>query len=455
MSKAELIASILAELRRAQTERWIPPAPGKVKRLELPPVLPVDGTGGHIAVTTGLLESVRAYAGIWSDNDPSLKLRFKSSDLVDLAGRSFGAVLANIDLARSDPELCDEIRQGVDSDLSRRARYDHRPVDVILGCHLFRGSQAYPIRIGPVVFETREAWLTRIAEEKGLSDTITRRLQKSWSGSRVRKRKSSWDEASERYIFDAVGQRPVVCTVETDGLSSKMVGEKGVLAARLAMTAISLMWSHPAEGLSWMNLIFDGSTFHRRYALLGSNGRVGSSSSLSQMPEGRWVNEELLSDLARYQPIFDVLGECIKSFVQPEAPLERPRLSKSIFLSLWWLQSASCEEADQIATAKFVASMDSLVKGQSAKAIMRFLKVRGSYDEESSLMANGRSTKSVINELYGARRSELLHGSSADFAHDWSGPRSTAEAVARLCLVLACAWIVEHPMVDDLEALSQ
>ena len=64
-----------------------------------------------------------------------------------------------------------------------------------------------------------------------------------------------------------------------------------------------------------------------------------------------------------------------------------------------------------------------LVKGQNANSIMKFLKARGNYDEHSSLMADGRTTKSVITELYGLRRSQLLHGSSVDFAHDWSSAR--------------------------------
>ena len=98
--------------------------------------------------------------------------------------------------------------------------------------------------------------------------------------------------------------------------------------------------------------------------------------------------------------------------------------------------------------------MDALAKGQNANAIMKFLKARGGYDSRSSLLADGRTNKNVIDELYGLRRSQLLHGSSVDFAHDWSSARSTAEAVARLCLVLACEWIDKHRDVDDLEALS-
>ena len=455
MNKFELIELILGELRRAQTERWVPPRNGHVKRIELPPVLPVDEVGGHISVTQDLLGAVRQYSRIWSDSDASLKVRFTASELADLTGRAFGNVLSAIDLDRPNSELVDDVKNGVDRELATRAGYDRGPVEVILGCNLFRSSQAYPIYVGPVSFETREAWLTKASQQKRLSVVTRRRLARAWSGARIRKRKRSFDEAVERSVLESVGQRPIVCIVETNGLSSKMTSEKGVLAARLAMTGISLLWNHPSEGLSWMNLIYDGSAFHRRYALFAPHCWAGSSSSVSEMSLGRWVDDELLSDLNRYQPIFDILGAAIKSFVQPNAPIERPNLAKSIFLSLWWLQAGCREEADQIATAKFVSSVDALVVGQNAFAIMKFLKARGNYEDDSPLMADGRTTKSVITELYSLRRSQLLHGSSVDFAHDWSSARSTAEAVARLCLVLACAWMDKHPCHDDLKALSQ
>lgn len=455
MNKSELIGLILSELRLAQTDRWVPPKAGRVNRIELPPTLPVDESGGCISVTKRLLSAIWDYSCICVDNDPSLKVRFKASELADLTRRAFGNTLSSIDLERANSELLDEVKASVERDLARRTEYNFRPVEVILGCDLFRSGQAYPIVLGPVSFETREAWLARTSQEQRLSVVARRRLAKAWSGTRIRKRKPSFDEAVERSVLEAVGRRPVVCTVETDGLSSQMTSEKGLLAARLAMTAISLLWSHPGEGLSWMNLVYDGSPFHRRYALFAPDRWAGSSSTVSEIPGGRWVDDELLSDLKRYQPIFDILGAALKSFVQPNARIGRPNLVRSIFLSLWWLQAGCREEADQIATTKFVASMDALVHGQDASAIMKFLKARANYESDSSLMADGRTTKGVITELYSLRRSQLLHGSSVAFAQDWSGARSTAEAVARLCLTLACAWMDENPHVDDLEALSQ
>jgi hypothetical protein len=313
----------------------------------------------------------------------------------------------------------------------------------------------YPLRIGPVLFETREQWRVRSFNAGRLSKVTGRRLERLWTGRRVRKRARSFEEYAEQSILDAIGECPIVCTVETNGLSSKMMGEKAALAARLAMTALSLLWGHPSEGLKWMSLKFDGQPYHRAYAVFSESRYAGGLSSMSQLGSGRWTDQDLITQVAVYRPLFDVLAESITRFVQPGASTDRPRLNDAIFLSLWWLQAACREEADQIATAKFVSSMDALVKGQDAHAIMKFLKARGNYDSHSSLMTDGRTTKSVITELYSVRRSQLLHGSSVDFAQDWSSARSTAEAVARLCLVLASEWMENHPHVDELEAFSR
>lgn len=453
MSKNALINRILYDLRNARNERWSPPPNGPVKRVSFPPVLPIED--GVLSVTEDVLAAVHEYSEIWSNNDSSLKARFKKSELSDLAGRAFGQALASIDLDHPDAELTHHIRRLVDDSLCILARYDHKPVEVVLGCHLLEGENAYPIHIGPVSFETREQWLHRSTRMGRTSSTTTRRLKAMWAGGRVRRRKPSLDEHAERSIIDAIGECPIICTVEADGLSSKMLQEKSGLAARLAMTAISMMWSHPSQGLTWMNLLIDGRAFHKCYAVFGAGRHAGSFSSISQMPKGRWTDEELIAEVKRFQPIYDILGEAIRTFVQPDAPAPRPTLAASIFLSLWWLQAGCREQADQIATAKFVASMDALVTGDDPYAILKFLKARAGYEADSRLMTDGRTAKAVIFDLYSVRRSKLLHGSSVDFAHDWSSARATAESLAQFCLILACTWMTKNPEVDALAELSK
>ena len=261
-SKDDLIHKILSELRRAQIERWSPPPPGKVRQILLPPSLPLSD-GRQMSVTSGLLGAVSDYSKVILSNKPDLKSRFKNAELYQLVATSFGGALQTVDLDKSNMELSDKVKNDVDAKLHEMIERHREPIQLTLGCHLFDGEAAYPIAIGPVVFETREQWLSRAEYEGKLSAITARRLKATWDGRTLQKRKATYDSINERAMLDTVGQCLAVCTVSTDGLSSKMIKEKGLLAARLAMTAISLIWTRPSQGLSWMNLRYDGETFHR------------------------------------------------------------------------------------------------------------------------------------------------------------------------------------------------
>ncbi len=452
--KGDLLHTIVQELRTAQTAEWKPPTSGKIRMLDLPPELPI-GDGQQLRATQGLLDAVSAYARLHLENDPSLRPRFKVEEFTRLVERAFGKVLQPLDLDEPDHVLVALAAEGVGKLLDEWIAQYHRAVDLTLGCHLLKGDDAYPTRVGPVIFETREQWRQRAVDHGRLSRITARRLEASWGGKSLKKRTAkSFDVYTERAILDAVGDCPIVCTIETSGLSGKYVQEKGALAARIAMLAIALMWHHPSQALRWMNLLYDRRVFHRHVVSFNDKGRVGSNSELSQLPEGRWTDAALIADLREYQWLFDQIGEALFSYVQPTQATARPKVMNALFLSLWWFHEACREPLDQIATTKFAASMDALVVGQSAKDIIRFIGARLGPKPDDQIMADGRTTKDAIHKIYSASRSRLIHGNSTDFAHDWTQVRATAEAIGRHCIIAACDWLSKHPASDDLAALS-
>lgn len=453
-SKDDLILKVLVELRRAQIEPWAPPPPGKVRELRLPPGLPLSD-GRQMSVTSELLDAVSDYSEMILGNEPGLKSRFKSGELYQLAARSFGEALQSVDLDKTNIELRDAVKNDVDAQIREMIERHRQAIQLTLGCHLFDGDAAYPIAIGPVVFETREQWRSRTESEGKLTAITARRLKATWDGRTMRKRKTTHDSLIERAMLDAVGKCPVVCTVSTDGLSSKMIKEKGLLAARLAMTAISLIWTNPSQGLSWMNLRYDGQVFQQHYVLFRDDGYAGSSSGISQMPSGRWTDDEMISYLNSYQWLFDQVGEALNNYVQPAKSAERPTTMNALFLSLWWFYTACRELSDQMAVTWFAASMDALSGGKKAKGIMNFIDARLGVGADESIMKDGRSVKKVVTEIYDAGRSRMVHGSSDSFAHDWSDVRSAAEAIGRHCLIAAIDWLADNPKSDDIKALSQ
>jgi hypothetical protein len=452
-TKLELISVILEELSKAQHEQWVPPAPEKNVGLVLPPTLSVGG-GQHISATDKLLKAVSQYSMLILENQPVLKPQFKQNEFYSVVERAFGETLCELDFDQSDDSRQCQIKLSVDEKIEDQVQRHRRSLDLTLGCHLLDGEAAYPIKIGPVTFATREQWREQAEADGRLSRTTSRRFTAAWNGKKLGKRKPSFDAINETALLETIGNCLTVCTVSSNGLSTKMLKEKALIGARIAMTAISLMWRSPSQGLKWMNLLYDGKLHGRQYVVFGQNGYAGSSSTLSQMPSGRWIDDDLVKDLKIYQLLFDQVGEALSNYLCPAEPITRPKIMNAMLLSLWWYYEACREESDHIAITKFAASMDALTGGKKANGIIRFISKHTGIEGDKPLMKDGRTPKSIIKQLYDQGRSRMIHGSSETFIHDWSDTRATAETVGRLCLVNALDWISQNPGIDDVKALS-
>ena len=204
-----------------------------------------------------------------------------------------------------------------------------------------------------------------------------------------------------------------------------------------------------------MNLIYDGPLHHRAYVLFGDKGRFGSSHSISQLPGGARVDQMFHEQVQEYAGIFDMLGEVLKSYVQPNHISTRPVVINALFLSILWFYEASIAPSDQIAVTKYAASLDTLSGGKKQNGIENLIEARIGHQPTEQLMGDGRTTREVIAEIYSIGRSRLLHGSSEKFAFDWSGLRATAESVSRLCLVEVISWLAENSEVNTIEQILE
>lgn len=452
--KTELIKVVLDELRRAQTLRWSPPPSGLVKSIQLPPTL-WFGDGRSIGATDELLVAVREFARIQWENEPEIRPRLEFNEFLKLTEQSFAIALSETDLDENDEENVAYISARVSSLASERLGRHSRELQLTVGCHLFASVEPFPLRVGPVLFETREGWLVRMLDEGKVSLTTARRLRMSWSGRQLRKRKASYDAHAERALFDAIGGSTVVCTVTTDGLSSKYVQTKGLLAARLAMAAFALLWNRPSEGLRWMRLQYDRKATHRYLAIFGDGRIVGSNAERVEFPSGRYVDADLLAQLKNSEWLFEQVGEALLNFVQPTKPSSRPITMNALFLSLWWFHEACREPSNQIATTMFAAAMDSLAGNKAANGIGKLITARLGPKPDDPLFRSGEASKTIISQIYDAGRSRFIHGSSKDFAHDWSETRGRAEIICRMLLVSCCDWLHENPQSNELKDLSR
>jgi hypothetical protein len=449
-TKEDLAQTIIREFKVAQEKPWAPPREGRVGKLVFPPLLP---TGGDIQLpaTEKLLDAVSAYADLVAHSNEAIKTSHKKHEWFEVVRRAFGAALYNAEHGYGDRRLVPDLLSAVDGIIASEITSIRKDVDLVLGCWLFESAGTYPINVGPVSFEWRTSWLERSKKADKISPITSRRLHgQVASAKRIRPRRS-FDGRKEQWIADAIGDCPAICTVRTNGLSGKLVEEKGVRAARLAMTAISLMWNRPSEGLSWMHLLYDGPFFHRCYVTFTEQG-MGAGSTFSRMPRG-YNQADLREGLREFQSYLDVLGQVIADYLAPHVKRRRPTLSNALFIGLWWYQQACREESNQIATTKFAASMDALAGGKGAGAILQLIAARLGCAPDKAIMPDGRTTKQVVERIYNAGRSRLIHGSSDDFAQDWSGIRVTAETLGRHILLEVCDWLAVNGEIDNLSAL--
>ena len=448
-SKTDLLKTISNEFSKAQKTglaQWRPPK----GEISFPPLLPV-GNGEQLAATNDLLKAVDGYANLLLRNSPELKSSFSSREFRSVVELAFGRTLNSL---QSNHPNAGSLGTAVDATIQDEIDSRKKDTGLLVGCWLFEDLSAYPITLGPVAFQPRLAWLGRQILAGNLSKTTARRLQKTWSGERVGRRKSGWDSYKERAIGDAIDRCPIICQVTTHGLSSDLVRQKGLLAARIAMAALSLPWQNSQQALERMNLIYDGPPRSRHYAVM-SGSRFGSGSSVVTTPFGQHSQGPLKPSLTQFQPTFDIIGEALAAYVNPHATVQRPQIANAIFLSAWWFYEGCREISDQMAVTAFAASLDALAAGGNAGGIKELIEARLGIAPSGSLMNDGRTASSVVDAVYNAARSRFIHGSSVDFVEDWTALRTTAMVVSRLMLLQITYWLHQNPAVYEVKDIRK
>lgn len=430
---------ILKDLRSIESYTW-QPSPFSDSRIELPPMLPL-GDGNYIYVTENILKLISKYSHIYWENSRECKSSFKKHEIEKLSTQIFAKILSEVDLRRTDDELCKNIIDEFNNKFKSEVCSFNKASYLTLGCHLLEGDVNYPIKIGPVVFERREQWLTRLREEGHISPIAERRVKNTWLGKKYKPRKLSKDSIFENGIIDTLGTRPITCTIETRNLSSIYIEEKGLLAARLAITALSLMWHLPSRALEFMRLTYD-KNLHHQHSIIYDSDRDKINILQPFHPRcGYRANETIKEIIKSYRLIFDQIGIALFNYVQPTIETSHKLYSiNHLFLSLWWFHEACREPSDQIATTKFAASMDSLTGGKQANGIIEFIEEHVGFKRKDPFTKDGSTIQQIIDNIYNKKRSQFIHGSSKNFNQDWSESRTKSELLSRICIIKYCQW---------------
>jgi hypothetical protein len=290
----------------------------------------------------------------------SLESQFTAEDYRKLVRRALGPALSHIDLGIEPVQSAVSVLADVKARVSEEIAwvFNSGGLEHAFGCTLFSFTDFPPFSIGPVRFEPREIWLDRKASDgrsarisQGgrierfghqiadgpISKVAKRRILRAWQGQKLRGRKPSVDSHNERDIIQAIGDCPYVCSVKMPGVGDKAGQDKALLAARLALTTISLIWERPSNALDGLNLLFDRAMRGRSLLSFTSDGLILGGRMRSNMPHAPWVRrEELDQYFQEFSGDLAVAGEAMKWLLDPNGDNRKPVLSSIFSHALIW-----------------------------------------------------------------------------------------------------------------------
>lgn len=448
----EQIKSIIEELKDIQTK----PQPywGKDDEFLLPRMIGT-GDGGSVIVSRRIDKAIVVVADQLMNIDQRVARRFIRSEWRAFVRKAFGPVLARIDLDADLEHNASLVHTEVTAAL-RKWIPDCEPCEYAFGCTLFDDVIVRPFVIGPVCFESRLEWLARKHREGNVSGVTKRRIEQIWLGKRLQKRKSSYDGVAESNILEAVRTGPFVCSVSTSGLAAEAGLEKSLTVARLAMTAIALLWHNSSQALKGMNLFYDRHV-HQQVSLVFIPGKVALAGlRLSHFPHGPWMMD------GQWEKVFEqkrdhflITGQILEYFLSPNGVVVRDRLMSTLAQSLLWFHEGCREGVAVMAIVKYAAVLDALACGGKANGIRKLISARLGIQDDTLIGPSGPTLRQAIEDIYSVGRSRTIHGTNNKLTHDWTHIRGLAEHFARLCLSACFDWAAKNPSSNSPQALSR
>ncbi|MCY4132248.1 MAG: hypothetical protein OXF39_06330 [Nitrospira sp.] len=411
------------------------------------------GQSGSIAVNEIIDGEIHNVADWMLEQNPKARETHSQKEWRATVRRAFGPALAQINDQKSLDDCSQELKSLVKEEVQKRiAGYGKR--GTALGCWLFSESLDDSFTIGPVMFESKSAWLDRALATGDISRITHRRLGRAFSGQSVRPRKGSMDKVQEESILRVLEKAPMVCTVTTYGLAPEVEQKRSILAARLALTSIALLWGHPSRVLDHFRISTDAEPRIIRTIPVARGRRMVGGFRWSQIPVGFPMTASEWNDiLQEKQEFFDLAGEMIACWTSTQAFDQASHLLRGLSQSLFFFEKACREESDLMSIIAFITALESLTGGREFNGILDLLKARLGLEDRTDVW-RGQTLKQVVKRIYRKARSRTLHGTNDQLLHDWSTTREMAESMARHGLVSCMELVAKNPTAAELKDLT-
>ncbi|WP_372070299.1 hypothetical protein P7L75_04105 (plasmid) [Tistrella mobilis] len=394
------------------------------------------------------------------DINPSLAGKFTHLEWSKTVRKAFGPALAETDLNDNTLQSAANVLNTVKKELIAYDSHKNSE-EYSLGCILFQPTQltdyqTFDFSIGPIRFESRDAWLRRKVTEKIISPVTERRLLRRWNGERLKKRQSSSGDMEESRLFTVFADAPFIVSVTIENSGWEAGLQKSLTAARLSLSSVSLLFSNPVNILDSIYLMHDKTL--RTQKIISVNYKsheIRSQYKWSQSRIPLATGDEVLEILNNNSEYFIIIERIINYATDSPIISRNPHIISAMTQALLWFHEACRETVTLMAIVKLSSSLDAMAAGRKSGGIKRLISARLGIREDQPLWDGGPIMKSAVDDIYSQARSRTVHGTNTKIGHDWTYVRSVAEWLTASCLLKCLEWAAKHPGSDDPKLMSQ
>jgi len=420
------------------------------------------GDGQVIYVSQKSVVAIREIARIYRENSAECGRALPHSEMEDLVSSALGSLVR-----ASAPAGATEFPIPIDPDtfwvvlreqLARDLTKLNRELTHLFGAWATQGDTIAFIDIGPVRFSRRAQWVSDAVAAGLLTESQASCLSHHWErGSRIDPNPAEgFDGYRIKDVADAVGSCPWVCMVRVFGHTHTRSRQKALLAARIALTAISLAWDNPSQQAKNTGLLYDIGPERIRHTVMFSNESFFGASHESVLRLGRCLTMgDATAFAARTDRQLQTVGAALDTFLSINPTSPKRLLEEALCHSLIWFGEACNEPLEFMSIVKFVASLDTLAKGGKTRGICRLIQRRYPVrDMDAPFLNDGTSAKQLVTQIYEIGRSRIVHGTRSSLIDDLDELRARAELLATVVLRACIVWLDTYAGSDDVSAFT-
>lgn len=427
----------------------------------LPPTISV-GDGRSIYVSKKSVAAIQAIARVIRENSVDFRGALPLKEMVELLSSAIGSIIV-----ASAPADATEFTIPSDSEsflvtLRERLAADllvlNRELTHVFGAWVIQGNTIASIRIGPVQFSLRARWVSDAVAAGVLSESRAAHLLQHWQlGATIDSDLAEGiDRFGSRGIADAVGPCPWVCEVRVFGHTHTRSQQKALLAAQIALAAISLAWDTPSQQTKETGLIYEIGPERSRHTITFSKASVVETGSHSVLRLGRFLT---IGDAPTYFSKSDrrleTVGAALGTFLSTNPTGPKRLLEEALCQSLIWFGEACNEPLEFMAIVKFAAALDTLAKGGKVGGICKLIQRRYPMrDKDAPFLTDGTTVKQLVVQIYETGRSRIVHGTRSSLIDDLEQLRTRAELLATIVLRACIGWLDTYSGPDDVSAFA-